>query len=404
MLKVGTLFSGGLAAPEFALRYESIEHEVVFACEIDKYARKQYLEFHSCPKKEFYHDVKDIDGTKYYKTIDLLVWGSPCQDLSLAGKRKGFEGSKSSLFRIGARIQDEIKPTNFIFENVTGLLSSNGGADYQEVVSTFREQGYHLVTLKMNTKDYGIPQNRERVFIVGFLDVDKYHNFREPTPKQLKIKLRDLLQKNVDKKYFLNDEQIKNFTKSTYHQERDRLQDENICTTLLSRDHKSPKLVQVGNIDQKGHNSLWGRVYDPDGLAPTLNANGGGAGAKTGLYQIKSNTKCGYELANNYDCVNLAFPGSNTRRGRVGKEVSQTLDCGGTQGVIYDFMIRRLTPFETFLLQGVKAEDIKLINSDTQSYKISGNAISVNVMQELLKALYKQSSTQKNSLFDFASA
>ncbi len=345
ILNVGTLFSGGLAAPEFALRYLEIKHKVIFACEVDKWARKQYLEFHNEPEY-FYNDVKDFDAKNFSNNIDLLVWGSPCQDLSIAGKRKGLAGEKSSLFRVAAKIQREIKPKVFIFENITGLLSSNNGADYQEVLNAFSTQGYKTITLKINTKDFGIPQNRNRIFIIGFLDAEKYNNFREPKPKKLKLKLKDLLQKDVNEKYFLSNKQIKNFTKSYFNQERNRLQDDNICTTLLSRDYKSPKLVQIGNIDKKGNNSRWGRVYDPNGLAPTLIANGGGAGAKTGLYQIKSN-------------------------------------------------IRRLTPYETFLLQGVKPGDIKLVNSDTQSYKIAGNAMSVNVLRAILKSIYKEKYNEK---------
>jgi len=369
MLKVGTLFSGGLAAVEFALKYENIKHEIVFACEFDKYARNQYLKFHSEPSSAFYNDVNDVDGLKYKNSIDLMVWGSPCQDLSIGGKRKGFNGEKSSLFRVGAKIQDDIKPHIFIFENVVGLLSSNGGADYQEVLATFREQGYNLVTLKMNTKNYGIPQNRDRIFIVGFLDIEEYHSFREPAKSDLKLCLKDLLEDEVDEKYFLNDDMVAKFIPGSsslnqnYKSQANKIHDiNNISPTLCAGSHGYSggyvkiELKQVGNIDQKGHNSLWGRVYTPNGLAPTLNANGGGAGAKTGLFKINKKD---------------------------------------------NFRIRRLTPKETFLLQGLKKEDIELINSDTQSYKISGNAISVNVMQELLKSLYKQNNQQKNSLFDF---
>ena len=164
-LKVATAFSGGLAAVEFALRYESIPHEIILACEWDNYARKQYLHFHS-PPGTFYNDVSTVCAKKYKNQIDLFVWGSPCQDLSLAGKRKGFDGAKSSLFREGARVQAEMMPKNFIFENVKGLLSSNKGADYKEVCETFRNQGYHIATLVMNTKDFGVPQNRDRLFIL----------------------------------------------------------------------------------------------------------------------------------------------------------------------------------------------------------------------------------------------
>ena len=359
MIKLGTLFSGGLAAPEFALKYENIPHEVVFACEIDKYARKQYLQFHGEPRDEFYHDVTKLDGTKYRNKIDLLVWGSPCQDLSLAGKRKGFNGDKSSLFREGARIQSEIMPKNFIFENVVGLLSSNNGNDYKEVLRTFREQGYHIVTLRMNTKDYGIPQNRDRIFIVGFLDENEYLDFREPQPKKLKISLKDLLDKEVDEKYYLSDKFIAGMKK---HRERHKERGNGFKFEPKEADNiKNINCLSCGYgtratdtyiIDTKGHNLIWGRVYAPKGIAVNLNANGGGAGAKTGLYQIKNR-------------------------------------------------IRKLTPKECFRLQGVKDKDIVLVNSDTQSYKIAGNAISVNVMQEIVRELYKKDRSIKTNLFDF---
>jgi len=114
-IKIGTLFSGGLAAVEWAMKYEEFEHEIVFACEWDKYARAQYLAFHGEPTSCFYEDVSDMDGSPYSGGVDLMVWGSPCQDLSLAGKRKGFDGEKSSLFREGARIIGEVIPKAFIF-------------------------------------------------------------------------------------------------------------------------------------------------------------------------------------------------------------------------------------------------------------------------------------------------
>lgn len=366
MLRVGTLFSGGLAAVEFALRYENIDHKVIFACEFDKYARKQYLQSHDEPTSKFYNDVNDFKGAKYLNKIDLLVWGSPCQDLSHNGKRKGFNGKKSSLFRVGAKIQNEILPNNFIFENVIGLLSSSNGADYKEVISTFREQGYHLVTLKMNTKDYGVPQNRDRVFIVGFLDTDEYHNFKQPVPRALKIKLKDLLENKVDDKYYLSDKQIKKF----------------MCGQSVFKER-----FKIKELDKNNY-------------ATCLDCREGGRRTNN-FIKIKSATKKGYEVATSEDSINFKFPQSTTRGGRVGKGVSQTLDTACNLGVISTDRVRRLTPRETFRLQGVRDEDIKLINSDTQSYKISGNAISVNVIQELLKALYKQNTSQKNSLFDF---
>lgn len=461
MIKIATAFSGGLAACEFALKYEELEHEVVFACEWDKYAREQYVKFHGEPKT-FYNDVSDLDANKYLNEIDLYVWGSPCQDLSLAGQRKGFDGAKSSLFREGARVMSEMMPKAFIFENVKGLLSSNGGADYKEVIKTFQDMGYLIAMKVVNTKEHGIPQNRERVFIVGFLDADEYHSFNFAEPESLKLVLRDMLDDEVNEKYYLSDKMIEGFMK---HRERHEDRGNGFAFSPKSGDDiawclstkagnrqtdnfiKEPQLEQVGNIDTKGHNSLWGRVYSPDGLGACLNANGGGAGAKTGLYHVKSATTKGYEVATTDDSINFTHPDSKTRRGRVGKGVAQTLDCACNQGiiepqigairgrnpdnpksriaglptqqmleinengtsnclttvqkdnvVIEEFRIRRLTPKECFKLQGVKAEDVQLVNSDTQSYKIAGNAISVNVMQMILRQLYK-AEKPKNTLF-----
>lgn len=461
MIKVATAFSGGLAACEFALKYEELEHEVVFACEWDKYARKQYLKFHGEPKT-FYNDVSDLDAKKYLNQIDLYVWGSPCQDLSLAGQRKGFDGAKSSLFREGARVMNEMKPRSFIFENVKGLLSSNGGADYKEVIKTFKEMGYLIAMKVVNTKEHGIPQNRERVFIVGFLDPDEYHAFNFAEPEPLKLLLRDMLEEEVDEKYYLSDKMIDGFMK---HKERHEDRGNGFAFAPKSGDDiagclsvkagnrqtdnyiKEPQLIQVGNIDTKGHNSLWGRVYNPNGLGACLNANGGGAGAKTGLYHVKSATTKGYEVATVDDSINFTHPDSKTRRGRVGKGVAQTLDCACNQGIIEpkigairgrnpsnpksrtvgesteqmleindngtsnclttvqkdnvvveEFRIRRLTPKECFRLQGLRCEDIQLVNSDTQSYKIAGNAISVNVMQMISRQIYK-AEKPKDTLF-----
>ncbi len=392
MIKVGTLFSGGLAACEFSLKYLNIDHEVTFACEWDKYAREQYLHFHG-EHGTFYNDVSDMDGTPYKNKIDLMVWGSPCQDLSLVGKRKGFDGEKSSLFREGARIMSEVMPKCFIFENVKGLLSSNGGADYKEVIKTFQEMGYLITSSVLNTKDFEVPQNRERVFIVGFLDENQYHSFTFPEPKPLLKRLRDVFESDVDEKYYLSQKMIDGFTggKKDFH-----------------------KNGLGFKFDTKNNNSI----------ANCLDCKEGNR-VHNNYIEIKSATKKGYETATNEDSINFTHPDIKTRRGRVGKGVAQTLDCACNQGVIepmiYDdyndnlktdgvactltcnsgasaprngqkviepfersWRIRRLTPKECFRLQGVKDEDIDLVVSDTQGYKIAGNAITVNVMMAII--------------------
>ncbi|MBL3520287.1 DNA (cytosine-5-)-methyltransferase [Arcobacter lanthieri] len=397
-LKVATAFSGGLAAVEFALKYENINHEIVFACEFDKYARQQYLKFHDKPKT-FYKDIRDLKATKYLDQIDLFVWGSPCQDLSLAGKRKGFDGDKSSLFREGARVQDEMKPKIFIFENVKGLLSSNKGADYKEVCDTFRNQGYHIVTLQMNTKDYGIPQNRERIFIIGFLDVDKYHNHNEPKPFKLEKRLKDILETNVDEKYYLSEKMVQGFM-NTPSDWQGKFKVKNLekdfyanCINTVEGNRRTDNYIKVGYINQDTQAS---QVFSSLGISPTLNA--GSKGYSQGYVEDIKLEQIGTLNIKGHECTKRVYSDNGISPSLVTASGGNTIPKIKTKS-----NIRRLTPKECFRLQGVKNEDINIVVSDTQAYKIAGNAISVNVMQYLLKSLFGKSEI-KTSIFDFVGA
>ena len=244
-------------------------------------------------------------------------------------------------------------------------------------------------------------------------DITYWEQYTFPTPFPLELKLKDILEEEVDQKYFLSEEMMKKFTPGNknlnpeYKSQANAIHDaEKVSPTLCAANHGYAQgyieLKQIGNIDTKGHNSLWGRVYSTDGIAPNLNANGGGAGAKTGLFKIKAGTKKGFKEIGEGDTINLAFVNNPNSRSTCRTDgLVNTLDTACNQAVIKDFRIRRLTPKECFRLQGVKDEDIDLVVSDTQAYKIAGNAISVNVMQELIKALYKTKVTEKVSLFDF---
>lgn len=437
MIKVATAFSGGLAAPEFALKYSGIEHEIVFACEWDKYARKQYLQFHGKPTT-FYEDIKNLCAKCYYALIDLFIFGSPCQNLSLAGNQKGLDGEKSKYFFEGYRVLSEMMPKVFIFENVKGLLSSNKGKDFALVMKMFRDLGYHCAHTVLNTKDYGIPQNRERVFVVGFLDVNAYHDFNFLPGFPLQKRLRDVLKSEVDEKYYLSKKMIDYIsTKAHLHQSANQLQNGDECRTLTATDYKCPPCVcVVGMLDMPGHDCIR-RVYGVNGVAPTLSTMQGGS--QEPKIQIKSATKKGYEVAHVGDSINLSVPNSKTRRGRVGKEVAQTLDTACNQGVVEprivamrgrnpinpksreagletvqmlepneqgvsntlttvqkdnlvqecDYRMRRLTPKECFRLQGVRDEDINIIVSDTQGYKIAGNAMSIPPVEMIITQIFK---------------
>jgi DNA (cytosine-5)-methyltransferase 1 len=394
-MKVATAFSGGLAACEFALRYEDISHEVVFACEWDKFARQQYLTFHSEPKT-FYSDVSEVNATKYEDSIDLFVWGSPCQDLSLAGKRKGFDGAKSSLFREGARIQSEMMPKVFIFENVKGLLSSNGGNDYKEVIKTFQDMGYLIAMKVVNTKEHGIPQNRERVFIVGFLDADQYHNFTFEDAQPLKLRLRDMLEDNVDDKYYLSQNRTFELTGNsvgvvakltdTKFESAQRVQSiDGICSTLITQQggDQEPKILVNGENEY---------LFDINRVNRTLRCGGGSSLTDKHCFDLIATQRIGAIRGRNPDNPTLRISGEPTKQMLEINENGTSNCLTSVQKdnvVIEEYRIRKLTPKECFKLQGVKSEDIILSVSDSQAYKIAGNAISVNVMQMILRQIYK---------------
>lgn len=165
MIRIASLFSG-VGTPEQSLKHLQVEHETIFACEIDKYARQTYLANNQEPNT-FYEDVYNIDGTKYLGQIDILVWGFPCTSFSIAGKQLGFNDPKTGdLFAQGVRIMNECKPKISIIENVEGLLSNDKGNTIRTVLRTLNAIGYKVYMDLLNTKDYLVPQNRSRIYII----------------------------------------------------------------------------------------------------------------------------------------------------------------------------------------------------------------------------------------------
>ena len=212
MIKLLSLFSG-IGAFEKALTNLGVQYEVVNYCEIDKYASKSYSAIHGIPESKNLWDITKVDAFNLPKDIDLLTYGFPCQDISLAGKQKGMFNEDGTLTRSGLffkalDIIECVKPKIAIAENVKALTSKKFTEEFKIVLDSLEKAGYHNYWQVLNAKDYGIPQNRERVFIVSIRkDIDHYI-FEFPKPYSLEKRLKDFLEPHVDEKYYLSDKMI----------------------------------------------------------------------------------------------------------------------------------------------------------------------------------------------------
>ncbi|MCS4487523.1 DNA cytosine methyltransferase [Streptococcus sciuri] len=394
-------------------------------CEKDKFARKSYEAMYDTKGEWFHDDITSIDPTRLPKA-DIWCAGSPCQNVSIAGKRAGLYGERSGLFfRFVELIQsqkEEDRPEWVLLENVKGLLSSSGGRDYLDYLSILDQAGYDLEWQVFNSKDYGVPQNRERIYTLGHL---RNRGRRQVLP-------------------------------------------------ISGEGGKALKQL-IGGMQSY-------RVYDPSGISTSLVGEGGGLGAKTGLYlidqsltepkvteearcitarytagatkrtamnsgvlevqpiltpdrvtkrqngrrlkdvdepmftltsqdrhgvlagiKVRNGTKQGCQIAELGDSVGLSYPNSSTRRARVGKGIAHNLSCSGQMGtVVWNgrvVKIRRLTPRECFRLQGFSDdlfEKAEAVNSDAQLYKQAGNGVTVTVVYAIGRAILDTENTQKN--------
>jgi DNA (cytosine-5)-methyltransferase 1 len=407
MIRFFDMFSGigGFRAGlERAGGFECVGH-----CEIDKHADAAYRSLYNVKESEvYYSDAKTID-TDTLPEFDLLCAGFPCQSFSIAGKRKGFSDPRGTMFFEIARVARARRPAYLLLENVPGLLSHDKGRTYSAILCMLCDLGYSCEWQVLNSKNFGVPQSRRRVFIVGYLD-------RKCAGKILPV-----------------------------------------------RETNAKTLIQLLG----GHQDS--RVYDPEGLSKTLLTNFGGLGGKTGLYAmgynrnqtqnavlegasttyavhavltpdrekvrqngrrikndgepmftltsqdkhgvllIKEATRYGCKEAAPGDSIDLSFADTNTRRGRVSSGIAHTLVTGSSQGVItLCGRIRRLVPRECLRLQGFLDEQIDRllsVSSDAQAYKQAGNAVTVNVVCELglrlktaHRAIYGDTCTKKEAV------
>lgn len=366
----------------FRMGLEGFGHECVGFCEIDKFARKSYKAIYDTEGEVELHDITAVTNEEWRKfrgTVDIICGGFPCQSFSIAGKRKGFlDETRGTLFFEIARAAKEIKPPLLFLENVKGLLSHDKGRTFRAILSTLDELGYDAEWQLLNSKDFGVPQNRERVFIIGHL---RGTGGRQVFP----IRGDDTTFNNK------RIQKVGNIRKMGKSQSGDVFNSDGLAPTLCSTTTMKdpPKIVVINK--ESGMPRETNRVYSPDGLSPTLNTmQGGGREPKVIICEA---TKKGYAEATIGDYVNLEFPNSKTRRGRVGKQVANTLLTSDSQGVVTEALkIRKLTPRECWRLQGFpdwafdKAQEV---NSNSQLYKQAGNSVTVNVIKAIAERLDK---------------
>ena len=402
----------------FRLGMERAGHKCVGYCEIDKYARLSYQAIHKTDGEIDYKDITEVTNEEFRKLrgkVDVICGGFPCQAFSIAGNQLGFEDARGTLFYEIARAAEQVKPRYLFLENVRNLLSHDKGKTFTRMLKILDELGYDAEWQVLNSKNFGVPQNRERVFIIA-------HLRGERTYRVFPIR-------GKGEKFNTNGE-----------------------------------INQVGNIgksDNFGGNPQVTRVYDINGISPTLNTmQGGGREPKIVVpvltpdrvekrqngrrfktngepmftittqdrhgVLVKEATKQGYAVAGVGDSINFSHPNSKTRRGRVGKNIANTLLTSDEQGVVLpqivqkphgfnkggvhniaptitkssyqenNFLktegvsIRKLTPRECWRLQGFPDwafDKAQAVNSNSQLYKQAGNSVTVNVIEEIAKRL-----------------
>lgn len=422
---------------------------------------------------------------------DLFTYSFPCTSVSLAGKQDGLEkgsGTSSSLLWECQKIIEAKKPKYLMMENVKNLVGKKFKSFFDEWVTYLDEQGYNTYWKVMNAKDYGIPQNRERVFAISVLkDSDIGYDFPKEFP--LENRLKDLLETSVEDKFYISQDKVEKLLAKMPKPEsllceqsmsgldgKIRGYDE-YSPSITAREYKDPRLIRVGNVNPSGNrmngevyyedglaptvttnkgegskilkheseykvlggiytndspefnrgvmkdlsrtlkankhdasvvftnqkvlqvgnivdtgswdNPQRGRIYSPDGVSPSLNTVGGG-GLEPKIL-IKNATKQGYLEAVDGEGVDLTYPDSETRRGRVQKQISHTITTQDSLGVYNDFRIRKLTPKECWRLMGFTDEDFlkaQSIHSNSTLYKQAGNSIVVNVLEKLFYNLF----------------
>ena len=448
MLKVFEAFAG-YGSQRMALENIGIEHEVVAISEFDKFAIASYEAIHG--KTNNLGDITKID-VRDVPEHDLFTYSFPCQDISIAGTQKGFDkggGTRSGLLWECERIISAKKPKYLLMENVKNLISKKFMPGFVEWIEYLETIGYSNYYEVLNAKDFGIPQNRERVFMVSVLGEHDPYIF--PKPTKLEKRLKDILEKEVEEKYYLDEEKTRQLVVTMNDQKEIKEQD------TMQGGNRQPQILEPSFVI--GSTQKNASVTDGS-YSPTLTSSMGTGGGHVPMIDepkaiegipIKNATKKGYLMATDGDGIDLAYAGQNTRRGRVQKDSIQTLTTDDNKGVVEliakerfgrmgeqavrtqnklrlphgetlnpwnegqssangvaptlttrpegfktainvtdQYRIRKLTPLECWRLMGVKDEcfyKAQEVNSNSQLYKQAGNSIVVQVLEAIFRNL-----------------
>lgn len=457
--------------------------KLVNFCEFDKYATSSYCAIHNEDGSKNLGDITKVDETKL-EPFNMICGGSPCQDFSVAGKQKGsvwtckdcgheynpltvhwserdkcpccgsnnIEKTRSSLLVEYLRVIRANKPNFGMYENVKNIVGKQFKDTFKMFTDELDEYGYNVYWKVLNAKDYGIPQNRERVYLIFIKKELDNGKFTYPEPFDNGMRLKDILEENVDEKFYISEDKVQRFLTNLNNEdallydacqvkrEGKSREYNDFCPTLTARDYKDPRLVndnvvkQIGTISKcEGNwkNPQVGRIYSTDGCSPTLNTCGGGShepkivqlgnvnpsgkGMNGNVFDenglaptlttnkgegnkiaIRQATKKGYIECELGGVADLSYPESKTRRGRVQEngQICPTITATetGVCRIESPIRIRKLTPKECFRLMGFSDENFEAAEkmvSNSQLYKQAGNSIVVDVLYYILVELYK---------------
>ena len=369
-IRIGTLFSG-IGAIEHAFQRLKLKTQIVFAGDIDSKCKQSYFANYDISKDQWFDDVREFDATPYQGKVDFIVGGAPCQAFSMVGRRLGFEDARGTLFYEFARVIKETQPKVFLFENVKGLINHDKGRTWKIIHSIFKELNYDIHFRVLNSKDYGIPQHRERIYCLGFKVPT---SFAFPAPISLQYQMYDFLEDYIDTKYFLKEKGIKFVTSH-----KNRLK----SYTQINGDIA---LCQKRNQQFNWHGDF---VYHPDSELTETDERFDEfifdvrdveekyyLSEKVAKYVLTSGTK--------------SFKTSIETDLEIARPLLQSMHkmhrAGIDNYVTHKGRIRKLTPRECLRLMGFK-DSFKIVVSDTSTYQQAGNSIVVDVLIAILKQM-----------------